>query len=153
MDPSPGVFSPKGKDRTVLVVDDDVQNAAILAETLTAHGYQPLVAHSLSRAVQLAANQRFLCMVVDMFLGTERGARLVQQVRRNKTDLNHFTPIVAMSGAFDAGVVTEIRGMIDAAVVKPFPPRDLMALLARMSESQGVRDAIEALRGTEEKAA
>jgi DNA-binding response OmpR family regulator len=137
--------------KTVLLVEDDAQGAQILREALTAHGFTVLWADGLARAIQLLANQRFNCVVVDMFLGTERGSRVIQQIRRNKQDFNHTTPVVAMSGSFDAGLVAEVRGMVNAALVKPFNPRELVGIMEKILEGENRRqEALDALRGGEE---
>jgi len=109
----------------VLVVEDDPDVRAMIAEYLTGHGYE--VAQAENGAAMRAAIAARLPDVVllDVNLGGEDGLSLARHLREH-----HDLGIIMVTAAGE--VVDRVVGLevgADDYVAKPFDPRELMARL------------------------
>lgn len=82
-----------GKGR-ILVVDDEPDIRAGLADILTLEGYTVEAAASGAEALQLLAYHRFDLMVLDMRLPGPDGMSVIRQMRRNGCNL----PVIILTG-------------------------------------------------------
>ncbi|MBA3817446.1 MAG: response regulator [Deltaproteobacteria bacterium] len=82
--------------RVVLVVDDNEDAAELLAEALTGHGYEALVAHDPIAALEFLGERTPHVALVDLGLPGMDGYELVRRIRARPecTEL----PIVAITG-------------------------------------------------------
>ena len=109
----------------VLIVDDDPSVREMLAEYLTAHGYD--VAQAASGAAMRAELARAAPAVVllDVGLPGEDGLTLARYLRES-----HEVGIIMVTGQGD--VVDRVAGLevgADDYIAKPFDPRELRARL------------------------
>jgi len=109
----------------VLVVDDDPAVRQMLAEYLSAHGYE--VRQAASGAAMRAELERAVPAVVllDIGLPGEDGLTLARYLRER-----HDVGIIMVTGAGD--VVDRVAGLevgADDYIAKPFDPRELRARL------------------------
>ena len=109
----------------ILVVDDDPSVRQMLAEYLTAHGYE--VRQAASGAAMRAELERGVPAVVllDIGLPGEDGLTLARYLRER-----HDVGIIMVTGAGD--VVDRVAGLevgADDYIAKPFDPRELRARL------------------------
>lgn len=109
----------------VLVVEDDSEVRTMIAEYLTAHGYE--VAQAVDGdAMRAALAQRVPDVVLlDLNLGGEDGLSLARYLREH-----HDVGIIMVTGAAD--VVDRVVGLevgADDYIAKPFDPRELRARL------------------------
>ncbi len=87
---------PRAELRVVLVVDDNQDAAELLAEALTGHGYEALVAHDPVVALELLGGRTPHVALVDLGLPGMDGYELARRIRARPecTEL----PIVAITG-------------------------------------------------------
>ena len=114
----------------VLVVDDNVDAAALLAEALSALGYQTLVAHDGPAALELARRERPEAVLLDIGLPVMDGYEVARQ-------LLALSPLpapllVAVTGYGQPSDVAQARAAGFAHhLVKPVDFERLRAILAR----------------------
>jgi len=126
----------------VLIVDDDPSVRSMLAEYLTAHGYE--VSQAASGAAMRAELARAAPAVVllDIGLPGEDGLTLARYLRER-----HDVGIIMVTGAGD--VVDRVAGLevgADDYIAKPFEPRELVARIhtvLRRTEPAPVRALLE----------
>ncbi len=80
----------------VMIVDDNVDAAAMLATLVQTWGHQVGVAHSAHQAVRLAAEFRPRVVLLDLGLPDRHGYDLAQQLRREAGSRRIF--FVAVTG-------------------------------------------------------
>lgn len=83
------------KAKTILVVDDEPDMSIFLSNLLTANGFCPLCAASLSDGLRLAADRCPDLVIINAMLPGEAGVRLYQSLRTNDR-LCHI-PVVILS--------------------------------------------------------
>lgn len=116
----PGLF--------VLVVDDDPDCAAVLADALAFDGHGVAVATTAAEAVALAARRRPDLAIVDGHLGGDEGLALIRSFRRDLGDV----PVLLATGMSRAEVAEDARAAgVDAILVKPIDLAVLLAAVAR----------------------
>jgi signal transduction histidine kinase len=119
-DPRPDAIS------RLLIVDDDQDFAASLAELLALEGYEVLVAHDIATALTFAP--RAAVALVDIRLGRDDGVKLAADMLERDPKL-----LVVMITAY-ASVQTAIKALragVYDYLCKPFEPDDLLATVGR----------------------
>ncbi len=101
--------------KRVVVLEDDGDVAALLVEILTSEGFEALHADADTSAEQLARHQPWL-LVVDVFLGPETAAEVLERLRRLGLAQ---VPVLLLSGAPDLERHAQALGAA-ATVSKPF---------------------------------
>jgi len=116
---------------SVLIIEDDSRDQALLIETLGKAGYSVTVANTGADAVGLCAARRFDAISLDLLLPDMSGQEVLRQIR--KGELNRDVPVVVLT------LVAE-RGAIAAFAVHDFlqKPIDAGALLSSLSRA-GIR--------------
>ena len=129
----------------ILVVDDDVELAEMIAEYLRPDGFTVDLAHD-GLDDRLAAPDCYQLVVLDVMLPNRSGFEVLKAVRRNST-----VPVIlltARDGATDRVVGLELGA--DDYVPKPFDPRELAAriraVLRRMERTELVISPVRELR-------
>ncbi|MBA3847798.1 MAG: response regulator [Planctomycetes bacterium] len=116
--PSAGfIKAPRGLE-SVLLVEDDPQIAAVIAETLSAHGYRILVASTGEEALAVFRTHPgdIGIVVSDIDMPGISGYELAQRL----TALHPGTRIVLISG--HDSPLPAAQGLIAAFLPKPFSP-------------------------------
>jgi DNA-binding response OmpR family regulator len=101
----------------IVIVDDDADTRALVAEALQIDGYVVRTAETGAEALRLIAEQTPEVAIVDLLMPGMDGAEVCAAIRGNPT-LDH-TRILVLSGAEDARLVAAFCNA-DSAVVKPF---------------------------------
>jgi DNA-binding response OmpR family regulator len=108
----------------ILVVEDDASLRLVCRVNLELDGFRVEEAASVDEARAAAARERPALVLLDLWLGTEEAAALLDELRAAGL------PVVLLSGADDAdayaGRATELMG-------KPFEPADLVAAAQRLT--------------------
>jgi CheY-like chemotaxis protein len=122
-------IAPGHRDGNILLVDDDPDVQALVAELLTDLGYQVRVASHGEGGLGLVGEFDPHLLIVDFAMPGMNGAEMAGVVRRTKPDL----PILFLSGYADTSALESAVG--NAPLLrKPFRPGELAA---------AVRDAID----------
>ena len=120
-------------DRRILLVEDDVMTARIMAKLLRQNGYVVTTANSLAGALDVPAEEYDL-VVSDIGLPDGSGLELMRTVR-----LRHDVPGIALTGY---GMEDDVRKSREAGFVahltKPLDFAKLDAMIRRVSAEHGV---------------
>lgn len=125
----------------ILLVDDDVELAALLNDYLEAEGFRVQVLHDGAAAVAEALSGRHALMVLDVMMPRVNGIEVLRRVRAEST-----LPVLMLTGrGDDADRVIGLELGADDYVPKPCTPRELTAriraILRRTSASAGTSAA------------
>lgn len=110
--------------KRVLVVDDEPSIVTLLTFNLEKEGYSVTSANDGKLAYQLAAEERFDFIILDLMLLSMDGLDIAKQLRSDKID----TPILMLTAKDDA--IDRILGLeigADDYLTKPFSPREVLA--------------------------
>jgi CheY-like chemotaxis protein len=114
----------------VLVVEDHVDTACLMARLLEAAGYEVRVAHDVASALQLAATEPFDIVVSDIGLPDATGYDLMEQLKAK-----HRIKGVALSGyVMDDDVQRSSDAGFTEHLVKPVNLDQLQAVIHRLSQ-------------------
>ncbi len=124
---------------TILVVEDDAGVARMLSATLTAEGYNPLVACTGEEGVDLALREGPQLILLDLMLPGMDGFAVVEHLRGNARTAH--IPVMVVSARHDAAdKVRAFESNVDDYLTKPFNGDELMARirtqLRHVQESQ-----------------
>ncbi len=109
--------------RTILVVEDEPQIAALVRDYLEHAGFAVLTATDGAAGLTLARARRPDAVVLDLGLPKVDGLDVVRTIRRDST-----VPIVILTARGDeTDKVTGLELGADDYVVKPFSPKELVA--------------------------
>ena len=129
---------PDGSPLRVLVVDDEVNIAELVAMALRYEGWQVATAHTGAEAVSAARDLRPDAVVLDIMLPDQDGLEVLRRLRETSPDL----PVVFLT-ARDA-VEDRIAGLTaggDDYVTKPFSLEELVARLRGLMRRAGAQQA------------
>lgn len=108
---------------TILVVDDDLELADVIAFTLRRSGFVVLLAHDGLTALEIFQRDQPDLMVLDWGLPRLDGLDVCREVRGLST-----IPIIMLTvRSLDDDVVAALEAGADEYVTKPFSPRQLVA--------------------------
>jgi two-component system CheB/CheR fusion protein len=115
----------------VLIVEDNTDAAETLADILRLDGVGDVrCAASILEATTLLMTERPSVVVLDLLLGPERAEDFARALRTRSAGIP--ARVIALSG--DATALRRVRGVVDAAFLKPADPLAL-AKLIKMSAS------------------
>ncbi|MBI1738142.1 MAG: sigma-54-dependent Fis family transcriptional regulator [Acidobacteria bacterium] len=121
----------------VLVVDDDAEMAATLAEFLQGEGYVVWAAHSAAEALALQERDALLWIaLVDLIMSPTDGLTLMEQMHRRNPDL--AVVIMTGFGTIETAVEAVKRGAEDY-LTKPFDREAVRKKVARLMENFALR--------------
>jgi CheY-like chemotaxis protein len=114
----------------ILIVDDELLIRERLANALDLSGYETLTAAGGEEALELYETHNVAAIVTDIYMGGSDGFTLINALRGRCETL----PIIVMSGGTlgPARLGLAKRIGADAALEKPFRPRELERLLERL---------------------
>lgn len=110
--------------KKVLVVDDEPSIVTLLTFNLEKEGYQVTSALDGQKGLELALEEPFDFMILDVMLPSIDGMAITQKLRQEKVD----TPILMLTAKDDQ--VDRIIGLeigADDYLTKPFSPREVLA--------------------------
>jgi CheY-like chemotaxis protein len=116
----------------ILAVDDAPQNIELLMLLLGASGHTIVPAHNGSEAVQLAGEQRFDLVLMDLQMPDMDGLAATRQIRaREAAQGLRRVPVIALSAnAQSADRVAGLEAGMDAFVSKPIDQAELSSAIA-----------------------
>jgi two-component system, cell cycle sensor histidine kinase and response regulator CckA len=134
-EPSAATSGPRRLQQTrrVLVVDDDPDNARMLAEVLADEGYQTSVAHSAQDARALWNKCRFDAALLDVMMPDVSGWELARELRQHSPEVL----LAVVTGADVRGQNRNNLALVDAVFRKPI---DVGALDEFLSQGEGPHD-------------
>ncbi len=134
---APTLTRPDGSPLRVLVVDDEVNIAELISMAVRYEGWDASVAHTGSKAVAAAKDDRPDAVVLDMMLPDFDGMEVLRRMRTHRPDV----PILFLT-ARDA-VEDRVAGLTaggDDYVTKPFSLEEVIARLRALMRRAGATD-------------
>jgi DNA-binding response OmpR family regulator len=122
----------------VLVADDDVEVAGLVAISLRRAGFDVVTAANGEEAIEQALEHRPAAAVLDIMMPNMNGYEVVRRLKDESVTAH--MPIVLLSaraGALDRDYGLRIGA--DAYIRKPFPPRELGETVRALIESAAER--------------
>ena len=110
----------------LLIIEDERKTAALLGSTLRQEGFEVVYAHDGAAGLNVALEQSFDALLVDIMLPKLDGLSLVKQMRAE----GHTTPVIMLSARGE--VEQRVEGLdagADDYLPKPFAMSELMARL------------------------
>ncbi|MHC0552357.1 response regulator [Salinicoccus sp. CNSTN-B1] len=119
----------------ILVVDDEERIRKLLNMYLVREGYEIVEAEDGEEALEIAMEQDFHCILLDLMMPKMDGIEVAKRLRTQKS-----TPIIMLTAKGEEN--NRVEGFevgADDYIVKPFSPREVVlrvkALLRRSSET------------------
>jgi DNA-binding NtrC family response regulator len=136
--------------RTILVVDDDPVMREMVTEMLEGAGYGVVAADGGRRALELAEEREFDCVVSDVQMPEMSGLELLGRLREQHPE----APVLLMTsfGTIEVAVEAMRLGAHDF-VTKPFPAEQLLVTVERALEKRQLQDENRRLRAAVERTA
>lgn len=109
--------------RSVLIIEDDRNTAALVALYLKRDGFQPLTAEDGEAGLELALKHRPVLVILDLMLPSMDGWEVCRRLRRHSE-----VPVIMLTARGEE--IDRVAGLTlgaDDYVVKPFSPRELVA--------------------------
>lgn len=113
--------------KTVLIVDDEVGIAEVLADLLTDEGYHVVTAANGKHALRRLAEVKPDLMLVDFMMPAPNGAGLLRTMATDPATRD--IPVVMMSSLDEAAVAERCTGY-DVFLRKPFKISDVLDAVA-----------------------
>ena len=121
--------------KKVLVIDDTKEVRNIISESLSYHGFDPIVAEDGLAGIQLAQEHRPDLIICDVKMPNIDGYATLNALRQN--ELTATIPFIFLSGADEKTNIR--RGMelgADDYLTKPFTQKELVATVSARLEKQ-----------------
>ena len=116
----------------ILVVDDEIPVATVLADALGRDGHDVIVALDAPEALSLLSQYRPDAVFLDVTLGELSGIDLLRQLRKTDRDL----PVVLITGQASASQLNEARHLgVTDIIEKPFVLKRLTQCLRAASRA------------------
>ncbi|MDN6607017.1 MAG: response regulator transcription factor [Tetragenococcus halophilus] len=122
--------------KKILVVDDEPSIVTLLTFNLEKAGYQVTSAEDGKKAYELATNQTFDFIILDVMLPFIDGIDLTKKLRQEKID-TAILILTAKDESIDRILGLEIGA--DDYLTKPFSPREVIARIKAISRRLEVR--------------
>jgi two-component system response regulator CpxR len=107
----------------ILLIDDDVELCALLAELLKREGFEVQMEHDGAKGLQRALSGQFDLVVLDVMLPTLDGFEVLRQLRRSS-----MVPVLMLTArGEDVDRIVGLELGADDYLPKPFNPRELTA--------------------------
>lgn len=126
-------------DKMVLVVEDNEDIATLLEQLLAAYGCRTRIARDPEQAKAKAGQEKVDLALLDIMFPEDprRGRELARELR----EAGHLFPIYFMTGLQKSEIGAEYLGLVDGVLRKPFPARELKAVLERSLGALPVSEA------------
>jgi DNA-binding response OmpR family regulator len=128
------------RQKTVLIVEDDINTADLVALYLRREGFQALTASDGEQGLALAARYRPDLVILDLMLPKVDGWEVCRQLRQMSD-----VPVIMLTARDEE--IDRVAGLTlgaDDYVVKPFSPREIVArVMAVLRRAQPYKDSPE----------
>jgi CheY-like chemotaxis protein len=122
----------------VLVVDDDADSRAVIAEMLLQFGAEVLTAASAPEALQAVELWAPHVLLSDIEMPTEDGYSLLQKVRNRDGRGGNFIPAAALTAyGRPADRVRALQAGFQTYLAKPVDPHELALVVASLAKGSG----------------
>ena len=127
--------------RTILVVEDEPQIAALVRDYLVQGGFEPILAHDGETGLREAKSRKPDLVILDLGLPKRDGIDVIRELRKTSN-----VPVVVLTARGEES--DRILGLelgTDDYVVKPFSPRELVArvrAVLRRVDSRGAETEV-----------
>ncbi len=140
---SPEITAARGRPPSVLIVDDEIQMAEMLADGLVDHGYAATALASSQQAVARLERESFDALVTDLRMPKVDGLELLARARKAAPEM----PVIVMTayGAIDSAMESIQKGAFHY-LTKPFKLEELLLFLGRALENIRLHREAAALR-------
>ncbi|HEX3696230.1 MAG TPA: PAS domain S-box protein [Polyangia bacterium] len=123
----PAWTSPSAGAPTILIVEDDPLDQALLATTLSGAGYSIVTAKTAQEALALFAARNFDAVTLDVLLPDVSGLKVLQQIRRG--DRHADIPIIVVTMVAETSALAGFR--LHDVFTKPIDAPAILASLDR----------------------
>ena len=130
--------APRPNAPTVLVVEDEEQEAALLARTLSGAGYSVATARSGVEALAVYREHEFDAVTLDVLLPDMSGLKVLQQIRRGEKTPN--IPIIVVTVVSDSNSVVGFP--VHDVFTKPIDGAAILASLERAGLSADLSGSV-----------
>ncbi|NES19059.1 MAG: response regulator [Symploca sp. SIO3E6] len=131
------VLNYKGKQRRLLVVDDQAENRMLLLNMLEPLGFEVVTAENGLQGVKIATEYRPDLILTDLFMPVQTGFTMVAALRQMPETKE--VPIIALSASNFSVVMAETQRLgCDAFLSKPVEQEQLIALLEQYLQLEWV---------------
>jgi DNA-binding NtrC family response regulator len=120
-------------DKTILIVDDDLNVLEVLGARLTSSGFGVLKAESAAEALKFLNQKPVDLMISDIKMPQKDGLALFKEAREIFPELPVF--FLTAHGTIPSAV-TAVKSGADDYLEKPFDGRELVQRVSRMLENQ-----------------
>lgn len=114
----------------ILVAEDEIQMNRVLTTALTHEGYDVDSVYDGQAAIDMATENAYDVMVMDIMMPVKSGIEAVQEIRQTGNQ-SHIIMLTAMAEVDDR--VTGLDAGADDYLTKPFSLKELLARLRSMS--------------------
>ena len=122
----------------ILVIDDDVELCALVAEYLAGEGFQAECIHSGDLGLQRAVKGEHILIVLDVMLPGMNGFEVLKRLRAT----SRMPVLLLTARGEDVDRILGLELGADDYLPKPFNPRELVARIrAILRRTQGLGDA------------
>lgn len=123
---------------SILIVDDDAEMAAALADLLCRQGHGALAATSAAEAAQIVARSPHLRLVlIDLVMPMVDGMTLLERLKSQRPEL----AVLLMSGFGTVSAAVEaVKRNAEDFITKPFEPATIFKKINRILELQSLRE-------------
>ena len=129
----------------ILIVEDQPANMEFFVETLAADGYKIFRATMASQALQLATNQHFDTILLDVKLPDGSGIDLCREIKQITHNSN--TPVIFLTAYGDIDMAVKAMDMgAFYFLTKPVKPAKLQAIVAKAIENTQLRREVALLK-------
>ena len=117
----------------IMVVEDDEQALAFMAEVLTLDGHEAIAVSDSSKAMEIAESTNPEAILLDLMMPPPDGFKLCRMLRA-ELKFKH-TPILIVTALDDTdSKIVAIGAGANDYLVKPFPIEDLLAKVKELLE-------------------
>ncbi len=108
----------------ILIVEDDIDLAAVLQMNLTSKGFEVFVAHDALQGTTLTHNEKPNLIILDINLPAGGGLTMLKNI---KVSINTKSiPVIILSGSEDENLIHQVlHGGVEDYVKKPYDLEDL----------------------------
>ncbi|MGB0387411.1 MAG: ATP-binding protein [Ardenticatenaceae bacterium] len=132
----------QGAKRTILVVDDGLENRLLLSNMLQPLGFEIVLAENGQQEVDLARQIKPDLILTDLMMPVMNGFEAVKEIR--KTPQIQEVPIIAVSASvFDMDQEKSRLAGCDGFVPKPVDQKQLLGFISRLLDLQWIYEEAE----------
>src|SRR6202521_6085052 len=120
--------------RKILAVDDERSIVRLIQVTLEKHGHQVVTAFDGKEALERVAVEQPDMIVLDVMMPYLDGFEVLRNLKKDP-DTRDIPVIMLTAKAQDADVFNGYKSGADCYLTKPFNPRELVAFVNRIFDS------------------